>query len=63
MKTKRATDDLNIALSGVEACLSIMGKLTHPEAKDVQSQIKAARQYCELAREALLTITFHRAQI
>ena len=62
-KDKRATEILNVELAGIESALtvahSLLGKADHP-AKGILS---AAMERCEKARDALLTIQFHAAQI
>lgn len=61
-RQKRATDELNIALSGVEAALATIE--TFPDlSPKVKQALTVGKGYCEQARQALLTIQFHAAQI
>lgn len=61
-KEKRATEKLNVALSGISAALTVAKTLLdegHPAIKVLDE----GKEYCEKARDALLTIQFNSAQI
>lgn len=60
-KDKRATDQLNVALAGIDSCLAVMSSAKLDPVGE--NCVKKAREYCEEARDALLTIQFHAAQI
>lgn len=60
-KDKKATDQLNIALSGIESALSIAVPNTEDEM--TRHALEKAKAYCEEARDALITIQFHASQI
>lgn len=61
-KDKRATEHLNVALVGIESALSISLSLIG-EDHQAYKTLSTAREYCEEARDALLTIQFHSVQI
>jgi hypothetical protein len=59
-KDRRATDALNVALSGAESALSVASTMA---GADAGHAIAKASKYLEEAREHLLTIQFHANQI
>lgn len=60
-KERRATDNLNLALSGLEQALRfIKQRNQQPELAPI---LDDAQRYAEQVREHLLTIQFHTAQI
>jgi hypothetical protein len=62
-KDKRATDQLNVALSGIDSALTVMLSVTGNDDGPMKRLIEAAREHCGEARDALITIQFHSAQI
>lgn len=61
-KEKRATEKLNVALAGIESALTVMLSGTTEDTMNYRV-IKGGLERCEEARDALLTIQFHTAQI
>jgi hypothetical protein len=59
-KEKRAIDQLNVALAGVDSVLAVLqSKATGMDAE----LLKKAREYVEEAQDHTLTIQFHLAQL
>ncbi|GAC1587771.1 MAG: hypothetical protein NVS3B5_21110 [Sphingomicrobium sp.] len=61
-KTKKATDQLNVALAGISSALTVAKTFLGPDHPALDVLNKGA-EYCEEARDALLTIQFHAAQL
>jgi hypothetical protein len=62
-KDKRATDKLNVELSGIDSALTILKSLLGESDSPARKMVDQALERCEAARDALLTIQFHSAQI
>lgn len=61
-KTKRATEELNIALSGIESALAIM-EAAGSKPEEFAGMLVRVKEYAENARQALITIQFHSSHI
>jgi hypothetical protein len=60
-KEKTATELLNVAIAGIESCITVAAAADHDPG--TEHALKKAREYCEEARDALITIQFHIRQI
>lgn len=62
-KQKRATEQLNVSLSGLESALTIIETFAGDNDGPLKQTIKTAKEYAEEMRGHLLTIQSHIAQI
>lgn len=61
-KDRSATYRMNIAIEGAHSCVAVLKQNdTKPEARE--ALLKKASEYLDEARDALVTISFHRNQI
>lgn len=61
-KEKKATEILNVELAAIDSCLTVALTFAS-EDSPIAKILKDAQARCEAARDALLTIQFHAAQI
>jgi hypothetical protein len=62
-KDKRATEKLNVELAGIDSALTVIKSLIANDKHPATKVVDAALERCAAARDALLTIQFHSAQI
>ncbi len=61
-REKRATEELNVALAGISSALTV-AKTFIGEDHPAASILASGAEYCEAARDALITIQFHSSKI
>lgn len=58
-KERKATDKMNVALSGLDSCLSLIT----PGDGESEKMLAKAREYADEVREHMMTIQHHASQI
>ena len=61
-KDKRATDQLNVALAGISSAVTVARNFIDKD-NPAQNTLAKAIEYCDEARDAMITIQFHSSKI